>query len=374
MTSTAIPETPESVTDQWLTETLRRDGAISDANVTRHTTALVEQQGAAAVVARFDLTYDASEPGAPQSLIGKFAATHAPIRALMNMVGAYAQEIEFYQEFGGDAGIPTPRCYHASIDSETGIFALLLEDMSDSRVSGPSTSAEDVEIAIRHLAPLHAKWWNHPRLRTLKALRYPGSPANEVFLMQGRGAFTDALPTTKEQFGDEFPDSLVAVAEQVLSRFDAVAEIRQRDEGRTTLVHGDYHLGQIFFESERGGRFAVYDWQTSSAANGGDDLARIIVSGLDIKQREASDKRLIELYHGLLLEHGVKEYSFQNCYDDFRIGLLTSLVINVIGGASIDPEFLESTGAADEVSAAEELFLRPDAAIAAHDALAALPG
>ncbi len=372
MTSDTFPETPESVTDDWLTQVLRQDGEIADASVTGHTTALVEQQGAAAVVARFNLTYDADEPGAPRTLIGKFASPHGPIRALMQMIGGYAREVEFYQQFGDDAGIPTPRCYHASIDA-SGVFALLLEDMSDSRVSETSTSAEDVELAVRYLAPLHAKWWNHPRLRTLKALRYPGSPANEVFLLQARGAFTDALPTAKEQFGDEFPDSLVAAAETLLSRFEAVAETRQRDVGRTTLVHGDYHLGQIFFESARGGRFAVYDWQTASAANGGDDLARMIVSGLDTTQREASDRRLIELYHGLLLEHGVREYSLQDCYNDFRLGLLTSLVINVIAGPNMDPAFIEASEATSDVSAGEELFLRVSAAIDAHDALEVLP-
>ncbi len=374
MTSDSIPEGPESATDDWLTQALRQDGAISDAQVSEHTTELVEQQGAAAVVARFELTYDRDEPAAPRALIGKFAAPHEPIRALMQMVGAYAQEIEFYQQFGSDAGIPTPHCYYAGIDDASGMFALLLEDMSESRMSEVSTAFEDVEIAIRRLAPFHAKWWDHPRLRTLEHLRYPGTQANEVFLSQARGVFTDALPAAKERFGDEFPESLVALTEELLPRFDALAERRQRDLGRTTLVHGDYHLGQIFFESEQGGRFAVFDWQTASAANGGDDLARMIVSGLDTEQRETSDKRLIELYHSLLLEHGVNEYSLQDCYNDFRLGLLTSLVINVIAGASIDPAFIEAQEATHEVSAAEELFGRVGAAIDAHNVLEILPG
>ncbi len=374
MTSDAIPETPDAVTDAWLTETLRQGGAIADAQVTGHTTALVEQQGAAAVVARFGLTYDTDEPTAPRSLVAKFASPHEPIRALMQLIGGYAREVEFYQQFGGDAGIPTPRCYHASIDLDSGVFALLLEDMSDCRRSDMSTSAEDVEVAIRHLAPFHAKWWNHPRLRKLQILRYPGSPANEVYLRQGWGAFTAALPAAKEQFADEFPDSLVALTEELLPRFDEVLEIKQQDEGRTTLVHGDYHLGQIFFESERGGRFAVFDWQTVSAGSGGDDLARIMVTGLDTDQREAHDGRLIELYHSLLLEHGVKEYSYQDCYDDFRLGLLTSLVMNVIAGPNIDPALIEAEQAAKEVSAGEEFFGRVGAAIDAHNVLEVLPG
>ena len=374
MTSDAIPETPDSVTDEWLTKALRQGGSNAEAQVTEHTTELVEMQGAAAVVARFGITYDADEPGAPRSLIAKFASPHEPIRALMQLIGGYAREVEFYQQFGGDAGIPTPHCYHASIDSDSGVFVLLLEDMSDSRMPDMVTrSVEDVEMAVRHLAPFHAKWWNHPRLRTLDILRYPGSPANELFLRQGWGALTAAFPAAKEQFADEFPVSLVALTEELLPRFDDLLEIKQRDEGRTTLVHGDYHPQQIFFESERGGRFAVFDWQTVSAGSGGDDLARIIVTGLDTGQREAADRRLIELYHSLLLEHGVKDYSAQECYDDFRLGLVTTLVINIIAAPNIDPAFIEAEEAASEISAGEAMFVRLGAAIDAHNVREVLP-
>jgi hypothetical protein len=360
------------VTDDWLTQALRQDGAVASARVTEHTTALTELQGATTVVARFGLTYDTNEPTAPRSLVGKFASPHGPIRALMQGFGSYAREVEFYQQFGGDAGIPTPHCYHASIDPDSGVFALLLEDMGDSRM-GVGTSVEDVEVAVRHLAPFHAKWWNHPRLRTLEILRYPGSLANEARLRQAWGVLAVALPVAKERLGDLVPELLFALTEGLLSGFDEVLESAQRDEGKTTLTHGDYHLGQIFFESERGGRFAVFDWQTVSAGSGGDDLARIIVTGLDIDQREASDRRLIELYHSLLLEHGVREYGFQDCYDDFRFGLLTTLILNVIAGPNIDPALFEVEIAANEVSASEALFVRLAAAIDSHNVPQVVP-
>jgi len=129
---------------------------------------------------------------------------------------------------------------------------------------------------------------------------------------------------------------------------------------------------QIFFESERGGRFAVFDWQTVSAGSGGNDLARIIVQGLNIAQREASDRRLIELYHSLLLKHGVKEYSYQDCYDDFRSGLLISLVVDVIAAANVNPAWIEAQLGAAAVSGfeAEDQL---GAAIDAHNVQEVLP-
>ena len=94
--------------------------------------------------------------------------------------------------------------------------------------------------------------------------------------------------------------------------------------------------------------------------------------GLDIAQREASDGRLIELYHSLLLEHGVKEYSYQDCYDDFRSGLLISLLVNVIAAANVDPALIEAQLAAAEASGVEAED-QLSAAIDAHNVQEVLP-
>ena len=37
-------------------------------------------------------------------------------------------------------------------------------------------------MAVRHLAPFHAKWWSHPRLRDLEFLRYRGSSVDAAFM------------------------------------------------------------------------------------------------------------------------------------------------------------------------------------------------
>jgi hypothetical protein len=375
MTGDSIPASPDQLTDAWLTSRLRADGAVERARVTRHTTELLELQGAAAVVARIALDYDLAEPGAPPSLVAKFASPHEPIRALMRMMGGYAHEVEFYRHFGDDPGIPTPHCFHADIDPDSGVFVLLLEDMSDSRTSDAHIpSVEDIEAAVRYLAPFHAKWWNHRRLRELDFLHYPGSPAHEAFMAQARGALAAALPAARERFGSSLPPALVTVAEQLLANFDALWDLRQQGlRDGVTIVHGDFHPGQIFFPSDRGGRFAVFDWQTVSAGSGGDDLARIIATGLTAEQQAADDARLIALYHSILVEHGVTDYDIERCRLDFRAGLLTTVVINIIAGASIAPEFIEEYAGPAEIDMVEAMFGRLAAAVESHDVLGVVP-
>lgn len=375
MTGHPIPESPEQATDEWLTSVLRGDGTLKRAAVTGHSAEPAEDQGAASVIVRMELRYDRPEAAAPRSLMAKFAPSHEPIRALMHGLGGYVREVEFYRQLGAGAGISTPRCYHADIDPASGVFVLLLEDMRDSRVpDGAMLSIEDVELAVRHLAPFRARWWNHPRLRDLEFLRYPGSPADEAFMAMVPGALAAALPTVRQRFDTAFPAALAAVAELVLANFDAVMEMRRGlFQDSATIVHGDLHPGQVFFPSERGGRFAVFDWQTVSAGNGGDDLARFMVNGLTAEQQRVCDARLIELYHALLVEHGVAGYDIERCWEGFRAGLLTSVVMNIIAAANMDPVQIEEMEASSGVSAAEIFFDRPASAVAAHDALRVIP-
>ncbi len=374
MTGHPIPESPEQITDLWLTSVLRGSGAVDRASVTAHRSELAESQGAAAVVARLELDYDLAEEGAPRTLVAKLAPTHEPIRALMHGLGGYEREVEFYRQFGADPGIPTPRRYRADIDPASGLFVLLLEDMSDSRVGDPGMpSVEEVEAVVRHLAPFHAKWWNHPRLRELAFLRYPGSPADGAFMAQARAALTAALPAARERFSSELPQTLVTLAERLLGNFDALLQMRlQRFQGMATLVHGDCHPGQIFFPAERGGRFAVFDWQTVSAGSGADDLARIIVTGMSGEEQEASGPRLFDLYHALLVEHGVTGYDVEQRWDAYRLGVLTSAVMNIIAAVNIDPAQIEEVQETLDVSMTEVFFGWVAAAVEAHDVLALL--
>jgi len=368
-----IPPTPDDITDAWLTARLRDAGLLRDARVVAHTAEPVESQGAAGVVARIVPAYDHDEAAAPRTLVAKFASPHAPIRTLMQLMGAYAREVEFYRCFGADPGIPVPACYHAAIDPSDGSFVLLLEDMSGARIiDGPIVSIDDVEMAVRNLAPFHARWWGHPRLRELTFLRFPGSDADRAFMEQARGALAASFPAARERYGDAVSPVLVELAERLLADFHPLLQRRWRqDVDAVTLVHGDFHPGQLFFPSEAGGRFAVFDWQTVSAGSGGDDLARLIVSSLDPGQQRAHADRLIALYHTLLIEHGVRNFDLDLCRQSFQGGVITTAIINIIASVSIDPAFItayEERGA----STTDTLFSWVAAAAETYNVIAIL--
>jgi len=327
----------------------------------------IPEQGAASVVGRVSLTYDRETARAPNSVVVKFATPHAPIRSIVHQLGLYRSEVEFYRQIGPDAGIPIPHCYHADIDMTSGYFVLAIEDMKDSRVGDPFRPAvTDVEHAIDRLAPFHAKWWNSPRLREFDWLPYPGQPAFEARSEGVRRSLAAAAGAVRQKLGPRFPEVLSVACDRLLGNWQAYVQARLA--GPLTLTHRDFHAQQLFFPSERGGRFAVFDWQTVSVAPGADDLARG-VAGLPTADRTAHEQRLIARYHDRLLASGVTDYPLAQCQQDFRFGLTTSLTINVVAAAAIDLSVFAKREAESGVGIMYALFDRLAAAFVANDVI-----
>jgi len=194
--TTPFPTTPGELTSAWLTSALRTGGALGSSAVTSFTWSLIPEQGAAGIVGRASLDYDRPDPGAPASVAIKFATPHTPIRTVMHQFGLYRAEVEFYRQLSADAGIPTPRCYYADIDPQSGHFVLVMEDMKDSRPGDPlRPTVPDVEVAVDHIARFHARWWKHPRLRELDWLVYPEGRAFEARAAGLQLAFSSTVGT-----------------------------------------------------------------------------------------------------------------------------------------------------------------------------------
>jgi len=140
-----------------------------------------------------------------------------------------------------------------------------------------------------------------------------------------------------------------------------------------TLVHRDFHLQQLFFPSERGGRFAVYDWQTLTIGCGADDVGRIMAMGLRSADRAANERRLMERYYVNLRRHGVSDYSAEQFQRDVRLGLTGSLSTNVVAAANVDLSLAAKWEAETGVTLTYAIFDRLASAFEAHDVLSLLP-
>ena len=365
MAAASFPTSAERVTDAWLTRALRDAGATCAASVVRHRVEPITERGYAATTTRIELDYDRDEAGAPHSLIAKFPSEYEPTRELAHTFGIYRNEAGFYRDLAPDAGIDVPHCFCVEHDPDTSDFVLLLEDLSGAReIEDGSVTVADAEEVVRNLAPFHARWWNDPLLPRLDWLWKPDDPQRRARLQVVLQA---AVPQARERMGSAFPDVISKVAERWLGSFDRLQE-RARTSA-LTLVHGDLHVGQMFFPSRAVPRFALFDWQVCLLAAGANDLARFVLMSFAPDEREACETGLVEQYHRRLAEHGVADYPLERCWEDYRLGMMSTAMLNIAASIYIDTERAEQRSAELGIDWQERTLGWPAAALEHHRVL-----
>jgi hypothetical protein len=312
-----IPETPDELTPEWLTEALRAGGAIAQARVTAvESLPLGEGQGWRGQLRRLRLTYDAPQAGAPCSLVAKIGGIEDVC------------EIGFYREVAPRAALRTPRCYYAATDVEAKRYILLLEDLAPARCGDrmAGCSPDEAACAVHEIARFHAAWWDRPLLTTLDWL--PDIPERWDMVSQAR-----AYPRMWAQFCERaahvLPEAILdigaAVGRHLVPLTDHLFQTPPR-----TIIHFDYQLGNIFFDLPSGDApLAVIDWQLISRGRGVTDIAYLLGQNMSIEARRASEMDLLRTYHQALLECGVRDYTFAQCLHDYRLYLVFALAAGV---------------------------------------------
>ncbi len=120
------------------------------------------------------------------------------------------------------------------------------------------------------------------------------------------------------------------VGDRLVRDFGAIYE--RGADSAATLIHGGFRIENFLF-SEPGSddELVILDWQLAGYGSGPRDLAYFIAQGFEPQQRRAIDEELLALYPASLVENSVAGYSFERCRDDYRLGLLASRFIPLIG-------------------------------------------
>ena len=353
----SFPTSADQLTSDFLSEVL-------SAHVASFNLQLVGAQGAMTTAARIAIEYTAPAADAPPAVFAKWASPIPEVQQMAAANGMYRREVRFYKDLAGDSGLDVPRAYFGDWDRESGLFLLLLEDMSGSQVGDLFASrVDEVRPVVEAIPAFHARWWNNPELDRLRWL----FPVDHPAVVKGLGAtFAASLERVTSRFPRAFDGPLGNVSRRIAADYGAMAT--QFGARPRTLVHGDLHLQQVFFpgdgQDEPSGRFAIFDWQTIARGFGGQDLSRIIAACLNPADRRAHERDLVAAYHGGLTANGITNYSLDECWDDYRLGLLWSVVTNVIAGASIDADAMDALARPAGTTFVDGFFGRLDSAIA----------
>jgi hypothetical protein len=313
-----VPADTDEITQEWLTAALHQAGALDQARVTSIQPAPIGQLGFTGQIRRLQISYDKPEPCAPRSLVAKFSAAHPEARAAVHSMGFYEREIGFYRELAADCPVRTPRCYFGEVQMDSGASLLLLEDLSwMQNLDSAGGSVEESELVIRELAKLHAAWWNDAHL-------------DQIPWLAMKGILTpDQAPLVFTQNWDSFLGKLsVPVTEDLLAAGEIcrlylrVASVAMYTEPPRTLIHNDVHGDNLLVAEDGEQSLAIVDWQLTTPARPGPDLAGFLVGYLDTSERRRHENRLLEMYYSVLIQHGVTGYSFEQCWDDYRMALV----------------------------------------------------
>ncbi|MBS1837510.1 MAG: aminoglycoside phosphotransferase family protein [Actinobacteria bacterium] len=263
--------------------------------------------------------------GSVTRLIAKLAATDPTSRATGLMLRAYEKEVRFYQELAPTLGIRTPRVYAAEIDTATGSFVLLLEDLAPAAAGDQLTGCtpRQAHAALAELVELHAPRWGDPTLRDVEWLLGDRGPARDMMI----GLLPGLWDGFRERYSERVGDDVRRAGDLVFARLAAF----YRDREPATIVHGDYRLDNLLFDPGNGS-VAVLDWQTCTVGPGPADAAYFVGAGLLPEVRRVEEAGLFDHYHRGLVAAGV-DVTRDECWEAYRRGTWAGLVMAV--GASM---------------------------------------
>jgi hypothetical protein len=327
---------PKDITAEWLTDALRSTGAIEGASVTAFD---LQANFAAGIgfmgeLGKLSLQYDKPNAG-PDSIIAKFPAAAKENREIAEIFRFYEIETRFYEQIAPEIELNTPDLYYSDIDvGGTGDFILLLQDLAPAKCADQiaGMSPMQADLAVRELAKFHATWWNSPRL---KDYDWMWAANNPVRAGTSQASYQQAWGPFVENFGKGLPPEIIEVGEQFGEKMLQILD--QLAAEPVTLSHGDYRPDNLFFGTPEGGApLAVIDWQILSLARGTFDFGYFMNGTLPPAERKEREQELIKLYHDTLLEGGVTGYSFDDCWEDYRLSSLFCWLYTVIALGTLD--------------------------------------
>lgn len=311
--------TSEQVTPRWLTSVLRENGFLKHGKVINVQNKLTKTLPLS-VVSRLAVTYSL-DVTAPSQLFLKISRNDLP--------QANSKEVEFYHTIAREMNTShLIRCYDAAFSTESGRSHLLLDDLSETHFQPKSPSPPQpfyCELAVESIAGLHAFWWEHPQL---------GKKIGTLFNEKQLSVFLSEVERNILSFIDFLGDKLSVKQREIYDRLLASkGKIwgRLTDAFGLTVTHGDAHWWNLLYPYDAGKHHVcLFDWQLWHVDLGARDLAFMIALGGYSERMVALEQKLVRRYYGSLIAHGVRNYTWDDCWNDYRLSALRNLNVPVI--------------------------------------------
>ena len=321
-----IPETMADVSPQWVEECVGW-GKLKNINLVP----MGEGVGMMSSMSIIELEWEDSKD-LPSSLVLKLAAENDTNRAVSQQFNLYLKEVSYYKDLAPRTTARSPLVYASEIDEEHNVF-LLMEDVSSYRMGSQVEGAtlEECELCVDFLANLHASFWN--QLSDVEWLPNMSGSDNATNMALGCEA---GWPQLQEIFGEFVPDNIEAMRERYLA---AIPTLQAKlDQHPKTLIHGDFRMDNMLFgQAPEHDALLVVDFQGPLKGNGIHDVAYLLSHSAKTDVRREHERDLIERYANGLITAGIKHYSVEKAWNDYRVGVLYSWTVAVVIAGTMDP-------------------------------------
>lgn len=317
MNEELLVDGPEGLTAEWLGRAVGEDvAAVTVAPIG------TGQTGASY---RLSVSY-LSTSGLPRTFVAKLPAEDPLVRE--RVAFGYRAEVAFYDVVAPTLAVPLPECHVRAISDDGQRFVLLLADLAPAtqgdQLAGCTPQA--AEVAAVALAGLHGPRWCDPAWTEFSE---SVMPKPDTTMATG---LADLARMAADTFLERLGRRLSELGREVLHSYpDAVARWLLLKPKRFALLHGDYRLDNLMFGPDRS--VTVVDWQTISVGLPARDLAYFLSTSLAPADRRNHEGRLVAAYHAALNRHGVTDYALDECWEDYRLGLLQAPLIATLGAA-----------------------------------------
>lgn len=323
-----LPLNETQITTEWLDHQLRDAGF--DAGVTAvRAERIAEGVGLMGRLARLQVSYARAAQNAPATLIAKFPIDLALNRQLAEAYRFYEREHNFYRHLGARTPLRIPRCYAALRDGSDTV--LLLEDVGRGRVGDQvrGNSAADARQAVLALAEHHAMFWEKTSALDF-LIDFHDDGICRILEASYRGALEPTFTGYAEHFTPALRELAVAVGERT------TALMKRNLQRPLTVCHGDFRADNLFYDLPDGKSPAVVDFQISGRGFGLLDVAYHLTQSVTTEVRREIERPLLEDYHRVLVEHGVRSFSFADVWREYRKDALLALVYPVTVCGALD--------------------------------------
>ena len=309
---------PAQATPDWLTRVLAAGGCLPQGKV-------VDVRASAtssftSTIGRLGLTYsDDAPPTAPSHLFLKMSNPNSGQR----VVGSdqWRWEVQFHTELAPAMDDPpVVPCYDAVFSEETGAAHLLFLDVSDTHTQPAyplPPSRVQAEQTMDAFAQVHGFWWDHPGLGQIDEL--PNAESTLAYVTSVR----DCYPGFADFLGDRLSGARRCLYDSVLAALPRLHERKTRGTD-LTVIHGDANFSNVLVPRDpHTGRALLIDWQLWGISFAAESLANLIALHWYPERRAEMERSLLGRYHSGLVRGGVESYTWADCWNDYRLAVVT---------------------------------------------------